>query len=46
MRTDLSEVRVTGRQAQGVIVMRLNDGDTVGTIAGVGTREDIEEEEA
>ena len=44
IRTDLSEVRQTGRQAQGVIIMRLNDGDTVGTIAGVGDREDIEEE--
>ena len=44
IRTDLSEVRQTGRQAQGVIIMRLNEGDTVGTIAGVGDREDIEEE--
>jgi DNA gyrase subunit A len=44
IRTDLSEVRVTGRQAQGVIIMRLNDDDTVGTIAGVGTREEVDEE--
>ena len=44
IRTDLSEVRQTGRQAQGVIIMRMNDGDTVGSIAGVGDREDIEEE--
>ncbi|MHB8507299.1 MAG: DNA gyrase subunit A [Candidatus Dormibacteria bacterium] len=43
IRTDLSEVRETGRQAQGVIIMRLGDGDTVGSIAGVGNREDIDE---
>jgi DNA gyrase subunit A len=44
IRTDLSEVRITGRQAQGVIIMRLNEDDTVGSIAGVGTREEIDEE--
>ena len=44
IRTDLSQVRITGRQAQGVIIMRLNDDDTVGSIAGVGEREDPEEE--
>ncbi|MFN2465373.1 MAG: DNA gyrase C-terminal beta-propeller domain-containing protein, partial [Candidatus Dormibacteria bacterium] len=44
IRTDLSEVRVTGRQAQGVIIMRLSENDTVGTIAGVGTREEVDEE--
>ena len=44
IRTDLSEVRVTSRQTQGVIIMRLSDGDTVGTMAGVGTREEVEEE--
>jgi len=44
IRTDLSEVRITGRQTQGVIVMRLNDDDTVGSIAGVGTREEVEPE--
>src|SRR3982074_2775905 len=27
IRTDLSQVRITGRQAQGVIIMRLNDDD-------------------
>jgi DNA gyrase subunit A len=45
IRTDLSEVRITGRQAQGVIVMRLNEDDTVGSIAGVGEREDPDMEE-
>jgi DNA gyrase subunit A len=44
IRTDLSQVRITGRQAQGVIIMRLNEEDTVGSIAGVGTREDIDGE--
>jgi DNA gyrase subunit A len=44
IRTDLSEVRITGRQAQGVIIMRLNEDDSVGSIAGVGTREEIDEE--
>jgi DNA gyrase subunit A len=44
IRTDLSQVRVTGRQAQGVIIMRLADSDTVGSIAGVGDREELEEE--
>jgi DNA gyrase subunit A len=44
IRTDLSEVRVTSRQTQGVIIMRLSDDDTVGQIAGVGTREEVEEE--
>jgi DNA gyrase subunit A len=40
IRTDLSEVRITSRQTQGVIIMRLNEDDTVGSIAGVGERED------
>jgi DNA gyrase subunit A len=44
IRTDLSQVRITGRQAQGVIIMRLSDDDTVGSIAGVGEREDLDEE--
>ncbi|HEV3231955.1 MAG TPA: DNA gyrase subunit A [Candidatus Dormibacteraeota bacterium] len=44
IRTDLSEVRIAGRQTQGVIIMRLADGDTVGSIAGVGDREEVEEE--
>jgi DNA gyrase subunit A len=44
IRTDLSQVRITSRQTQGVIVMRLADGDTVGSIAGVGDREDLEED--
>ncbi len=44
IRTDLSEVRVTSRQTQGVIIMRLNEDDTVGSIAGVGEREEVDEE--
>ncbi|MDP9325802.1 MAG: DNA gyrase subunit A, partial [Candidatus Dormibacteraeota bacterium] len=44
IRTDLSQVRITGRQAQGVIIMRMSEEDTVGSIAGVGDREDPEEE--
>jgi len=45
IRTDLSEVRITSRQTQGVIIMRLNEDDTVGSIAGVGEREEVDEEE-
>ena len=44
IRTDLSEVRITGRQAQGVIIMRMGEDDTVGSIAGIGDREEIEDE--
>ena len=43
IRTDLSQVSIMKRQTQGVIIMRLNEGDTVGSIAGVGEREDPEE---
>ena len=43
IRTDLSQVRITGRQAQGVIIMRMNEDDAVGSIAGVGEREDPDE---
>jgi DNA gyrase subunit A len=43
IRTDLSQVRITGRQAQGVIIMRLNEEDTVGSIAGVGEREEVDD---
>jgi hypothetical protein len=34
---------VAGRQTQGVIIMRLDEGDTVATIAGVGGTEEAEE---
>jgi hypothetical protein len=34
-------IRVAGRQTQGVIIMRLDEGDTVATIAGVGGAEEI-----
>ena len=43
IRTDLSQVRITGRQAQGVIIMRMNEDDAVGSIAGVGEREEIDD---
>jgi hypothetical protein len=29
-------VRISGRQTRGVIIMRLDDGDKVASIAGVG----------
>src|SRR5258708_19608841 len=44
IRTDLSEVRVTSRQTQGVIIMRLNEDDPVGSIAGAREREEVDEE--
>ena len=44
IRTPIENIRIAGRQTQGVIIMRLNDEDTVGSIAGVGTREEIEAE--
>jgi DNA gyrase subunit A len=37
IRIPLDQVRVSGRQTRGVIIMRLTDGDMVGSIAGVGT---------
>src|SRR4029077_2743029 len=37
IRIPLDQVRVSGRQTRGVIIMRLADGDMVGSIAGVGT---------
>ena len=39
IRIPLEQVRISGRQTRGVIIMRLADGDMVGSIAGVGTAE-------
>ena len=36
IRIPLDQVRISGRQTRGVIIMRLADGDHVGSIAGVG----------
>jgi DNA gyrase subunit A len=36
IRIPLDQVRVSGRQTRGVIIMRLDDGDRVASIAGVG----------
>jgi len=43
IRTPLENIRIAGRQTQGVIIMRLDEGDTVATIAGVGGVEEAEE---
>ena len=43
IRTPIQNIRVAGRQTQGVIIMRLDEGDTVATIAGVGGTEEAEE---
>src|SRR5947209_5823836 len=43
IRTPIENIRVAGRQTQGVIIMRLDEGDTVATIAGVGGTEEAEE---
>ena len=44
-RTQADEIRLTGRNAQGVRVMNLNDGDRLASVAKVA-REDVVEEEA
>ncbi len=36
IRIPLDQVRVSGRQTRGVIIMRMDDGDKVASIAGVG----------
>ena len=41
IRIPLEQVRISGRQTRGVIIMRLADGDMVGSIAGVGTAEEL-----
>ncbi|MGO8686413.1 MAG: DNA gyrase subunit A [Candidatus Dormibacteria bacterium] len=42
IRIPLAQVRVSGRQTRGVIIMRLADGDRVGSMAGVGRAEALE----
>ena len=42
IRIPLEEVRVSGRQTRGVIIMRLDDSDRVASIAGVGTPGELE----
>jgi len=42
IRIPLDQVRISGRQTRGVIIMRLTDGDRVGSIAGVGSAADLE----
>ena len=37
IRIPLDQVRISGRQTRGVIIMRLDGGDHVGSIAGVGS---------
>ena len=43
IRMPIENIRIAGRQTQGVIIMRLDEGDTVATIAGVGSGEEAEE---
>jgi DNA gyrase subunit A len=43
IRMPVENIRIAGRQTQGVIIMRLDDGDTVATIAGVGSAEEADE---
>ncbi|HVH65910.1 MAG TPA: DNA gyrase subunit A [Candidatus Acidoferrum sp.] len=43
IRTPIENIRIAGRQTQGVIIMRLDEGDTVATIAGVGGAEEAED---
>jgi DNA gyrase subunit A len=42
IRIPLEQVRISGRQTRGVIIMRLADGDMVGSVAGVGVAVDFE----
>jgi DNA gyrase subunit A len=42
IRIPLAQVRVSGRQTRGVIIMRLAEGDRVGSMAGVGRAEALE----
>ncbi|MGH7611579.1 MAG: DNA gyrase subunit A [Candidatus Dormibacteria bacterium] len=43
IRMPLEGVRISSRQTRGVILMRLDDGDQVGSIAGVAPPGDLEE---
>jgi len=42
IRIPLAQVRVSGRQTRGVIIMRLASGDRVGSMAGVGRADVLE----
>ena len=42
IRIPLEEVRVSGRQTRGVIIMRLDNSDRIASIAGVGTPGELE----
>jgi DNA gyrase subunit A len=42
IRIPLDQVRVSGRQTRGVIIMRLAEGDRVGSMAGVGRADVLE----
>jgi DNA gyrase subunit A len=42
IRIPLEQVRVSGRQTRGVIIMRLDEGDRVASIAGVGAAGTLE----
>jgi DNA gyrase subunit A len=42
IRIPLAQVRVSGRQTRGVIIMRLAEGDRVGSMAGVGRADVLE----
>ncbi len=43
IRMPVENIRIAGRQTQGVIIMRLDEGDGVATIAGVGSAEEADE---
>jgi DNA gyrase subunit A len=43
-RTHVSEIRVTGRNTQGVRVMGLREGDRIASLAKVAREEEIEEQ--
>jgi DNA gyrase subunit A len=43
IRIPLEGVRISSRQTRGVILMRLDEGDSIGSIAGVAPPGDLEE---
>jgi DNA gyrase subunit A len=43
IRLDVSTVRITGRNAQGVRLVKLDSGELVRAVAGLAEREDDEE---
>jgi DNA gyrase subunit A len=42
IRIPLDQVRISGRQTRGVIIMRLDEGDRVASIAGVGSAAELD----